>query len=145
MREVGCNYGVRENCEVPLCDLNEKKMEASKLPICPVCGELLRPNILMFGDWNYIDNTYQKRNWYGFLEQVKVPDVVFLIGSSSAVPTNDSIASRLKREGSYVITINPDVSSLLVCEPSAFLKMKAKDALLAIYELLKLDNESLKC
>lgn len=145
MREVGCNYGVRENLEVPLCDLDKEKMEAGRLPICPICGDLLRPNILMFGDWDYIENTYQKRNWYSFLEEVKVPDVVFLIGSSSTIATNDSIASRLKQNGSYIITINPQVSSLSFCKPDAFMQMKAKDALLAIYESLQLDNESSEC
>ncbi len=128
VRGSSCSYGVKENRDVPLCELDYKTMIATNLPKCPVCGELLRPNILMFGDWYYIENEYQINNYNSFLNDAGVPDLVFLVGSSSAVPTNDYLAKRLQNAGSFVVTINPDESSLSVCKPNLFLQKKAKEA-----------------
>jgi len=128
MRGSACSYGIKDNRDVPLCDLDYDTMVATNLPICPVCGELLRPNILMFGDWYYIENDYQINNYNDFLREVGTPDLVFLVGSSSAVPTNDYLASRLQSMGSFVVTINPDESALGVCMPDLFLKKRAKEA-----------------
>lgn len=128
MRGSTCSYGIKDNRDVPLCDLDYETMIATNLPICPVCGELLRPNILMFGDWYYIENDYQINNYNDFLRDVGAPDLVFLVGSSSAVPTNDYLASRLQSMGSFVVTINPDESALGVCMPDLFLKKRAREA-----------------
>ncbi len=136
MRGSACSYGVRKNTEVPLCDLDYNTMITTNLPECPVCGELLRPNILMFGDWYYIENDYQINNFNNFLREVGVPDLVFLVGSSSAVPTNDYLASRFQAQGSFVVTINPDESALGVCKPDIFLKKKAKEAFEAIEKIV---------
>ena len=136
MNGSSCSYGVKENMDVPLCDLDYETMTASNLPICPNCGSLLRPNILMFGDWSYVENDYQINNYYSFMSDVGVPDIVFLVGSSSAVPTNDYIANRLKNAGSFVVTINPDASSLSVCRPHLFIQKKAKEALRMIGDIV---------
>ncbi len=131
-----CSYGVKDNMDVPLCELDYETMIASNLPICPDCNSLLRPNILMFGDWSYIENNYQIDNYYSFMNKVGVPDLAFLVGSSSAVPTNDYLASRLKSSGCFVVTINPDESSLGVCKPNLFLKLKAKEAFETIEKVI---------
>ncbi|WP_035586868.1 SIR2 family NAD-dependent protein deacylase [Hippea jasoniae] len=128
MRGSACSFGVVENRDVPLCDLDYETMIATNLPKCPVCGELLRPNILMFGDWYYVENDYQIANYHNFLNEVGVPELIFLVGSSSAVPTNDYIATRFQSRGAFVVTINPDPSSTAVCKPDLFLKKKAKEA-----------------
>ena len=136
MRGSSCTYGVTKNRDVPLCDLDYETMTAANLPRCPECGELLRPNILMFGDWSYVENSYQLNNYYDFMNDVQTPDLVFLIGSSSAVPTNDYLAERLKNLGSFVVTINPDASSLSVCKPNLFIQKKAKEAFEIIEKLV---------
>ncbi len=136
MRGSSCSYGVRKNNKVPLCQLDYDTMKAENLPICPKCGELLRPNILMFGDWSYIENDYQINNYYNFMHNVGTPDLVFLIGSSSAVPTNDYVAKRLKNNGSFVVTINPDENSLAVCKPNLFIKDKAENSLLKLADIV---------
>jgi NAD-dependent SIR2 family protein deacetylase len=129
MQGSSCSYGVRKNNQVPLCELDYSTMIATNLPKCPNCGDLLRPNILMFGDWSYIENSYQLNNYYDFMHTVDSVDLVFLIGSSSAVPTNDYLANRLQNSGSFVVTINPDQSSLSVCKPDLFMQKGAKEAL----------------
>lgn len=136
MRGLACSYFVKENYDVPLCDLDENTMIATNLPHCPVCASLLRPNILMFGDWDYVENEYQANNYYQFISDVKTPDVVFLIGSSGAVPTNDYVANKLKFYGSKVVTINPARESTCVCEPYIFLADTAKNALVKIASMI---------
>ncbi len=136
MRGAACSYGVKENRDVPLCDLDYETMIATNLPKCPVCGELLRPNILMFGDWYYVENEYQISNYHSFVNDVGVPDLIFLVGSSSAVPTNDYIASRFQSKGSFVVTINPDPSSTAVCKPNLFIQKKAKETFEMIEEMI---------
>lgn len=131
-RGLACSYFVKENYDVPLCDLDENTMIANNLPYCPVCGSLLRPNILMFGDWDYIENEYQANNYYQFLNDIGTPDIIFLVGSSGAVPTNDYIANRLKFYGAKIITINPAKEALNICTPHIFLQDKAKDAFVKI-------------
>jgi NAD-dependent SIR2 family protein deacetylase len=136
MRGLACSYYVQENYDVPLCSLDETTMQASNLPYCPVCGSLLRPNILMFGDWDYIENEYQANNYYTFLNNCKYPDIVFLIGSSGAVPTNDYVANKLKFYGSKIITINPVKESTHICQPHIFLQDTAKNALTKIESMV---------
>ncbi len=136
MAGLGCSYTYEENDDVPLCELNSESMTASKLPLCPKCGGLLRPNVLMFGDFDYVEHAYQYNNFRDFLERSGVPDVAMLIGSSGSVPTNDYLALRLQASGCRIITINPDESSLKVCKPDVFIQTGAKAALTEIADSL---------
>lgn len=128
MRGSRCRYGYRDSFDVPLCDLDETTMIATNLPKCPECGELLRPHILMWGDSDYLGHPIQDDNFTRFLTEVTTPQVVVLVGSSAAVPTNDYLAARLQRQGSIVITINPDCAALEVCRPDLYLPRKAAHA-----------------
>jgi hypothetical protein len=60
----------------------------SALPACPHCGGLARPNILMFGDWGWIDTRSQAQHaaLRGWLEGVKRP-VVVEIGAGTTIPS----------------------------------------------------------
>lgn len=136
MRGGSCGYGVAENCDVPLCGLDYDSMSANNMPLCPECGSLLRPNIQMFGDFEYIENEYQYACYEDFLSGCPRIDMAFLIGSSSQIPTNDYIAKRLQQNGTKIVTINPDISSTAVCRPDIFLQEKSLDALLAIEQIL---------
>ncbi len=60
------------------------------LPVCEKCGSVARPNILMFGDWNWLsDRTHvQHRNlleWREGLSEKKL--VIIECGAGTAVPT----------------------------------------------------------
>lgn len=59
-----------------------------ELPQCPHCGGLARPNILMFGDWDWIDDRTlgqqsRLRNWLGNTSR----RVVIELGAGTAIPT----------------------------------------------------------
>ena len=137
MQGLNCNYIYKDNDEIPLCELDYETMTATNMPYCPECGSLLRPNILMFGDWEYVEHTDQYHNFQIFLSNSGVPDLVFLVGSSSEIPTNDYMAQKLQDKGSIVITINPDVSSTRVCKPDIFIQ---KGALVAFEEIEEIIN-----
>jgi len=60
----------------------------SALPVCHSCGGLARPNILMFGDWGWIDTRTRLqdaalREWMGRTKRL----VIIEIGAGSAIPT----------------------------------------------------------
>jgi NAD-dependent SIR2 family protein deacetylase len=60
----------------------------SALPACPRCKGLARPNILMFGDWGWIESRQQKQYaaLLAWLRQVKRP-VTVEIGAGTAIPS----------------------------------------------------------
>ena len=127
-------------------DLNvsvaEDKFEAQDpLPKCIHCGELARPNILMFGDWMWISNRsdYQAQAFSKWLKPVrenKLKLVIIEAGAGRAVPT-----VRMKSEyaadvyNGTLIRINPrdyDVPPGNISIP-----MGAGDGIREIYERVK--------
>lgn len=77
----------------------------SPLPRCAACGDLLRPNILMFGDWGWLAErtALQRRRLENWLAKVSHP-VVIEIGAGSHVPTVRWFSESL---GEPLIRINP--------------------------------------
>jgi NAD-dependent SIR2 family protein deacetylase len=83
------------------------------LPVCRNCGELARPNVLMFGDWHWVSERTEAQSrrlneWLGSIQQQGLTPAVVEIGAGEAVPTvrhtSEHVASRL--EG-MLIRINP--------------------------------------
>jgi NAD-dependent SIR2 family protein deacetylase len=106
------------------------------LPICPKCGELARPNILMFGDWGWDSSLAQVqqqrlRSWLASV--VGTPLVVIECGAGEAVPTVrlacEDIAGRYD---ATLIRINPREPEAPTGQIS--LPMGAYDALWALDE-----------
>ena len=75
------------------------------LPHCPDCGALARPNILMFGDWDWIARrtAAQQERLHDWLAGVRRP-VCLEIGAGSEIPTVRRFAERF---GGRLIRINP--------------------------------------
>ncbi len=62
----------------------------SALPRCPHCGALARPNLLMFGDCDWLDRRYtaQRRRYRAWLETVQDRRLVAVeLGAGTAIPT----------------------------------------------------------
>lgn len=84
-------------------------MLTGELPRCPHCGGLARPNILMFGDWDWIDTrraaqAMRLRRW---LEGVRRP-VVIEIGAGVDIATVRHFSRRAVVEhGAALVRINP--------------------------------------
>lgn len=77
----------------------------SPLPRCKACNALLRPNILMFGDWGWLAQRTQsqQRALEVWLRSVSAP-VIIEIGAGSHVPTVRWFSESL---GEPLIRINP--------------------------------------
>lgn len=89
---------------VPEVDAERCRL-TNAMPRCPHCGALARPNILMFGDANWIerDTDRQERRLARWLERVERP-VVVEMGAGRALPT---VRRFSERHGPRVIRINP--------------------------------------
>ena len=78
----------------------------SALPRCPECGAIARPNILMFGDyqWDSMRTDWQYANLQVWRSKVSNP-VVIELGAGLAIPTVRNFGEHL---GCPLIRINPD-------------------------------------
>jgi NAD-dependent SIR2 family protein deacetylase len=83
---------------------------APPLPMCPGCGALARPNVLMFGDWGWLPertDAQERRfgEWVGGLGDARL--TVVEIGAGTAVPTVRMTSEQLaRRSGATLIRIN---------------------------------------
>lgn len=82
----------------PLVNEETSALE-SPMPRCPRCGALARPNILMFGDYGWVDVPYerQRQRLEAWLSLVSKPVVVEL-GAGKALPTVRRFSERWARQ-----------------------------------------------
>lgn len=79
----------------------------SDLPACPACGAIARPNILMFGDWDWdrARHAEQQARYEGWLERVRGRRVVAVeLGAGLAIPT---VRSECERRADVLVRVNP--------------------------------------
>ncbi len=83
------------------------------LPRCENCGNVARPNVLMFGDWAWVaERTLSQRKrlitWLESISSKNHPLAVVEIGAGEAVPTVRNQAEHLVRKfDARLIRINP--------------------------------------
>jgi NAD-dependent SIR2 family protein deacetylase len=77
----------------------------SDFPICPRCHDLARPNILMFGDWDWLSarSDSQEQGLHAWLRQVERP-LVIEVGAGTNIPTARLLGERVPGP---LIRINP--------------------------------------
>ncbi|WP_374586358.1 NAD-dependent deacetylase [Pseudoduganella sp.] len=92
---------------VPDVDANACRLR-NDAPRCPECGGLARPNILMFGDWNWIErrSELQAARLEAWLEQVRRPLVIEL-GAGTAIPSVRHFGHSVLQRGGRMVRINP--------------------------------------
>ena len=110
----------------------------SEMPCCPDCGAIARPNVLMFGDWNWIPNrtASQEQRFSDWLAEAAGPQLAIVeLGAGSAVPTVRMTSEQLAaRSGATLVRINPREPQ--VRHGHIGLAMDALEALEAIDERL---------
>lgn len=108
----------------------------SDLPLCPRCGGLARPNILMFGDGGWVESreAHQARALEAWLGEVQRP-VVIELGAGTAIPTVRYFGEHLVRSRAHLIRINPDEAE--VAPRHVGLRLGALEGLQAIDSLLR--------
>lgn len=113
-----CNVGI-----IPADDfqvqIDESTMRAvGDLPQCPNCSALMRPNILMFGDWGWDGSrqegqNYLYSNWLDKIRDLKL--VIIECGAGTGIPTVRYESERRAGQlGGALIRINvrePQVSA----------------------------------
>jgi len=110
------------------------------LPLCPHCGALARPNILMFSDYDFVDDRTQaqRKRRLEWLERVKFTGaklVVIELGAGTVIPTVRHFSDQLTRNyGASIIRINPDDAQVWRGRHVG-LAMPALNALLCIDDL----------
>jgi len=99
----GCGAGVwSADSFIPEVDEANCRL-LNTMPVCPHCGELARPNVLMFEDllWRPERSEAQQREeqaWINHLARAKAKVVVVELGAGSAIPTVRHFSSYISRE-----------------------------------------------
>ena len=109
--QAQCSSSIWINDETIRVD--ESSMRAIvPLPRCPDCGKVSRPNILMFGDWEWLpDRTRIQEHAFDLFLKAHVDRRIAVIemGAGSAIPTIRATSERIgwNYENATVIRINP--------------------------------------
>lgn len=83
------------------------------LPVCPSCGSVARPNILMFGDWGWLHKRSSNQSdkleeWLNYLKRNSFRLLIVEIGAGLSVPTvrykSEQIANLFEAK---LVRINP--------------------------------------
>lgn len=109
-------------CHTPCCatiwfndetiPVDEQSMRAGRIPRCPACGEVSRPNILMFGDRSWLPERtrIQEHCFDNFLARnAERLIAVIEMGAGCAIPTIRATSERIgwSLAKATVIRINP--------------------------------------
>jgi NAD-dependent SIR2 family protein deacetylase len=102
-----CGRGIRPSDDVHV-EVDEATIRArSEPPTCPNCGSIARPNILMFGDWEWDSDRYRAQalcyqDWLCRLEGGGITAVE--MGAGLAIPT---VREECEERGQILIRVNP--------------------------------------
>jgi NAD-dependent SIR2 family protein deacetylase len=118
-----------------ILDVDESTIRSrSKPPICPRCGAIARPNILMFGDGEWIlhRSAQQSANYRKWLGEIRGSRVVAVeLGAGLAIPT---VRKECESQSEVLIRINPGEADTAAGGIS--LQLGALEALARIDEIL---------
>ena len=97
--------------------VDEETMQAKEpLPQCPACGNLVRPNILLFDDWqwNPTRSEEQEERFVNWLEKAKGARLVIMeFGAGKAIPTVRHFCERQAvRLDALLVRFNPRESEV---------------------------------
>ncbi len=94
--------------------IDMERFEAEEpFPRCRHCGEIARPNILMFGDWNWVSERtagqeFLFERWLEKIDDMGYKLAVIEIGAGKAVPTVRMLSERVADQlYGTLIRINP--------------------------------------
>ena len=84
-------------------DWHERENE---VPRCEVCGELLRPDVVWFGE------SLPRAELEAAVEAARAPELFFSIGTSGIVQPAASLAHAARNRGAKIVEINPEPTPL---------------------------------
>ena len=103
-------------------------------PVCPSCGQLARPNVLMFNDMRWVYQRAQKQHdaLQAWMSGVLNP-IVIELGAGTAIATVRNFAARLRVP---LVRINPREAHLRAAPHHVSLPMGAQPAMEGIHDAL---------
>ena len=98
----------RRRCSSPRCSLEpyEDRTFPEELPLCPVCGAAVRPDIVLFGEQLPIHESHLAK------KALRTVDLFIGVGTSSTVQPAASYVSWAKYAGAITVEINPEKSGV---------------------------------
>lgn len=93
-----------------IIEVDMETFKAKNLPLCPECGALARPNILMFGDWDWKPNRSdrQEAKYNRWIKQQKKKKIAIIeIGAGIAIPS-------IKMQGEHIAKTYPDATLIRI-------------------------------
>ena len=102
-----------------------------RVPLCPECGAVLKPDAVLFGE------ALPMKNFKKGLKAFQSCDVLLLIGTSGAIPPVNQAPQLAKDNGAKIIEFNPEPTPFTVSVTDIFLEGKAGPTLYAIVEGLR--------
>ena len=101
-----CDFGIQPFEDLGLVlEIDDECRLKSEVPQCDICGEVLRPNILMFGDyaWDSSRTEVQRDQYLDWLDSIQGQNIVAIeLGAGVSVPS-----VRMECEKFPLIRINP--------------------------------------
>ena len=134
-----CSGDVWDNAEQ--VEVDEQTMRARRVPRCPRCGGVSRPNILMFGDYAWVAHrTHAQRHafeaWLAAQRDAGRRLAVVELGAGTAIPTIRFTSEGLgARDGARVVRLNPREAQ--IGAPHVSIAAGALEGLRAIDEALR--------
>lgn len=105
-----------------------------ELPLCPECGALARPNILMFNDWAWVsDRTDLQSGRLNLWRQTVRNPVVIEIGAGMAIPTVRRFCESIPAPLIRINPTDPKMSRSKQQNGSISLKLRGLEALEKIH------------
>jgi NAD-dependent SIR2 family protein deacetylase len=119
--------------------VDEFSMKSNTIPTCQYCGHIARPNILMFGDNNWVStrSDIQSQNFSNWMNSILHEEntVILEIGAGKAVPTIRNFSYNIANlTNGIIMRINP--YDYNVESPHISIPMKAIDALELVHHNL---------
>ncbi len=134
-----CTMAIWENRET--IPVDEATMRAGHIPRCIRCGEVARPNILMFGDYGWVSDrsARQQRSFDEFLTDIRGRRLVVVeMGAGTAIPTIRYLTEEIgSRPGAMAVRINPREAQIRA--PHLSLPCGAREGVAAIDAVLAED------
>ena len=123
----------RVRCSNPACGFKSRldRPPEEVPPKCPICGSLLRPDVVWFGE------PLPPDAWERAVREASKADLVIVVGTSGAVMPAALVPKIVKDRGGKVIEVNISESAITPIA-DVFIKRRASEALPKIAEALGL-------
>jgi NAD-dependent SIR2 family protein deacetylase len=137
-----CGSGIQDASHIEVAVDPSTCRALDPLPRCARCGALLRPNVLMFGDWGW-DNSRtaaqheRMAEWLAEMQRQGARPVIIECGAGTAVPTVRITGEALARQlRCTLVRINPDERDG-GSNHQTLIRSGARDALLELDRLVR--------